>query len=63
MFGTKPSQNHRYPNHPEIEIALLRLYERIKNSKALALSRHFLDERGNPQGAKGRHFYDVEAEE
>jgi DUF1680 family protein len=61
-FGPKPAQKHGYPGHPEIELALLRLYERTANPKHLALARFFITERGNPKGQYGRHYYDVEAE-
>jgi DUF1680 family protein len=62
-FGHHHTQKHGYPGHPEIELALLRLFERTKDPKHLALARYFLDERGNPNGVNGRHFYDVEAQE
>jgi uncharacterized protein len=60
-FGPGPKQKHGYPGHPEIELALLRLYEKTKNPKHLALAEYFTDERGNPTGQDGRHYYDVEA--
>jgi hypothetical protein len=53
---------HGYPGHPEIELALLRLHEVTGNPKHLALGRYFIDERGNPNGVDGKHFYDWEAE-
>jgi len=61
-FGPGPLQKHGYPGHPEIELALLRLYERTEQHEYLALARYFIEERGNPEGDKGRHYYDVEAE-
>jgi len=61
-FGPRPAQKHGYPGHPEIELALLRLYERTGNPKHFALARYFITERGNPKGQYGRHYYDVEAE-
>ncbi|KAI9737325.1 MAG: hypothetical protein M1834_009478 [Cirrosporium novae-zelandiae] len=61
-FGPGPEQKHGYPGHPEIELALLRLYSYTRDPKHLALARYFLDERGNPVGVDGRHYYDVEAE-
>jgi uncharacterized protein len=61
-FGPGPSQKHGYPGHPEIELALLRLYEKTGNSRHLELGRFFLEERGNPTGQDGRHYYDVEFE-
>ncbi|TGO28832.1 hypothetical protein BPAE_0022g00220 [Botrytis paeoniae] len=61
-FGPNPKQKHGYPGHPEIELALLRLYEKTRDPKHLNLARYFIDERGNPKGQDGRHYYDVEAE-
>lgn len=61
-FGPEKDQIHGYPGHPEIELALIRLYERTKDAKHLKLAKYFIEERGNPQGVEGRHYYDVEAE-
>ncbi|KAF2227258.1 hypothetical protein BDZ85DRAFT_277165 [Elsinoe ampelina] len=61
-LGPGKDQKHGYPGHPEIEIALIRLYEVTKDSKHLELAQYFIDERGNPQGQDGKHFYTVEAE-
>ncbi|TGO67440.1 hypothetical protein BOTNAR_0042g00250 [Botryotinia narcissicola] len=61
-FGPNPEQKHGYPGHPEIELALLRLYEKTRDLQHLNLARYFIDERGNPKGQDGRHYYDVEAE-
>lgn len=62
LFGPDTTQLHGYPGHPEIELALLRLYDRTNVRAYLELSRYFLTERGNPTGCQGRHFYDVEVE-
>lgn len=59
-FGPGAEQSHGYPGHPEIELALLRLYERTKDQKHLDLAKYFITERGNLKGEEGRHFYDVE---
>ncbi|KAL1600847.1 hypothetical protein SLS60_007235 [Paraconiothyrium brasiliense] len=61
-FGPGPNQVHGYPGHPEIELALLRLYERTGNTKHLALAKYFVLERGNPTGVNGRPYYVTEAE-
>lgn len=61
-FGPDHEQLHGYPGHPEIELALLRLYTFTGNPQHFALSRYFITERGNPRGQGGRHFFDVEAE-
>lgn len=60
-FGPGEDQSHGYPGHPEIELALLRLSERTGNAKHLALAKYFIEERGNPRGQDGQHFYVVEA--
>lgn len=47
---------HRgYPGHPEIELALLRLYEVTKEDKYLTLAKHFIDIRGVDP-----HYYEKE---
>ncbi|TVY92714.1 Non-reducing end beta-L-arabinofuranosidase [Lachnellula willkommii] len=61
-FGPAPEQKHGYPGHPEIELALLRLYGETRDPKHLTLAEYFIAERGNPTGQDGRHYYDVEAE-
>jgi uncharacterized protein len=61
-FGPGKKQIHGYPGHPEIELALLRLYHRTRDPKHLELATYFLTERGNPTGEDGRHYYRVEAE-
>jgi uncharacterized protein len=60
-FGSGPDQIHGYPGHPEIELALLRLFSRTGNTHAYDLAKYFLTERGNPTGVQGQHFYAVEA--
>ncbi|KAJ5805616.1 Six-hairpin glycosidase [Penicillium pulvis] len=62
-FGAQDGQIPGYPGHPEIELALLRLYKVTGEPKHLKLAQFFIEERGNPQGGKDkRHYYDVEAE-
>lgn len=60
-FGPGPDQIHGYPGHPEIELALLRLYHRTQDKKAYDLARYFITERGNPHGVQGEHYYVNEA--
>ncbi|KAL2067833.1 hypothetical protein VTL71DRAFT_15931 [Oculimacula yallundae] len=61
-FGPKESQRHGYPGHPEIELSLLRLTKRTEDSKYGELAKYFLEERGNPAGQNGKHYYDFESE-
>jgi DUF1680 family protein len=63
-FGDSAGQKRGYPGHPEIELALLRLYNVTEDPKHSELASFFITERGNPTGVKGeRHYYDVEADE
>jgi uncharacterized protein len=62
LFGSRPDQKGGYPGHPEIELALLRLYNVTQDPRHLELSRFFIEERGNPKGEQGRHYFDVEAD-
>jgi len=60
-FGSGKNQKHGYPGHPEIELALLRLYHKTQNLRHLELAKFFINERGNPTGQDGQHYYTVEA--
>ena len=62
IFGPDDGKLHGYPGHPEIELALLRLYTATGDSSAYDLARYFVEERGNPTGQNGKQFYDWEAE-
>jgi hypothetical protein len=55
-FGTGANQKRGYPGHPELELALVKLYRATKNRKYLELSKYFVDERGQQP-----HYYDAEA--
>ncbi|KAJ4335809.1 hypothetical protein N0V95_008803 [Ascochyta clinopodiicola] len=62
-FGPEEGKLHGYPGHPEIEMALLRLYTETGNEDAYKLARYFVEERGNPTGQNGKLYYDWEAEQ
>ncbi|KAH6996724.1 hypothetical protein BKA56DRAFT_666915 [Ilyonectria sp. MPI-CAGE-AT-0026] len=62
QFGPRPDQIHGYPGHPEIELALFRLYSATGSVEAFELAQYFLTERGNPKGQDGKHYYDWEME-
>jgi uncharacterized protein len=55
-FGHEPGRIPGYCGHPEIELALLRLYRVTKQRRYLDLCRYFIDERGQPP-----NFFDQEA--
>ncbi|MGG2076663.1 glycoside hydrolase family 127 protein [Lelliottia nimipressuralis] len=57
VFGPGENQLHGYPGHPEIELALMRLYDVTQEPRYLALVKYFVEERGAQP-----HFYDIEYE-
>ncbi|KAH7274672.1 hypothetical protein FSOLCH5_000452 [Fusarium solani] len=61
-FGPGEGQLRGYPGHPEIELALFRLYKATESTDAFELAQYFLTERGNPTGQDGKHYYDWEME-
>lgn len=46
VIGNEEGKIPGYPGHPEIELALLKLYEVTKDPKHLELSRYFIEQRG-----------------
>jgi DUF1680 family protein len=58
VFGPREGQKHGYGGHPEIELALVKLYEATGEKRYLDLSRYFIDERG-----KQPYYFDLEARE
>jgi DUF1680 family protein len=54
MFGPAEGQKHGYPGHPEMELALMRLYRLTGNRRHLDLAAYFVDERG-----KQPHYFDT----
>ena len=57
VFGPNPDQLRGYPGHPEIELALMRLYEVTQEPRYQALARFFVEERGQQP-----YYYDIEFE-
>ncbi|POP47939.1 hypothetical protein CHU32_02030 [Superficieibacter electus] len=57
MFGPNEGQLRGYPGHPEIELALMRLYEVTLEPRYQALARFFLEARGQQP-----YYYDIEFE-
>ena len=55
-FGRASGQIRGYCGHPEIELALLRLYYLTREPRYLELCRYFIDERG-----RSPNFFDQEA--
>ena len=46
VLGPEEGKLHGYPGHPEIELALMRLYEITGDPAHLRLAKYFVDERG-----------------
>ncbi|GAP08476.1 uncharacterized protein conserved in bacteria [Anaerolinea thermolimosa] len=57
-FGPEPGKKRGYCGHPEIELALVRLYHATGNPRYLKLATFFVDERGQQP-----HYFDIEARE
>ncbi|MCP1835876.1 DUF1680 family protein [Bradyrhizobium sp. USDA 4532] len=57
VFGPERDQLHGYDGHPEIELALARLYEVTHEQRYLTLANFFVEQRGSEP-----HFYDIEYE-
>ncbi len=55
-FGRGPGQSRGYCGHPEIELALVRLYRTTNQQAYLDLATYFIDERG-----RRPHYFDLEA--
>lgn len=55
VFGPNEGQLRGYPGHPEIELALMRLYEVTQEPRYQELARFFLEERGQQP-----YYYDIE---
>ena len=55
-FGTGPGQKPGYCGHPEIELALVKLYRVTGDQKHLDLAAYFVDQRG-----ASPHYFDIEA--
>jgi DUF1680 family protein len=57
-FGPHAGQRRGYCGHPEIELALMKLYQLTKERKHLDLAAYFVNERGN----QSPHYFDAERE-
>lgn len=58
VFGRGENKRQGYCGHPEIELALVRLYHATGEQRYLDLARYFVDERGRQP-----HYFDQEARE
>lgn len=58
IFGPGPGKKRGYPGHPEIELALVKLYRVTGEERYLKLSKFFVDERGQKP-----LYFEIEAKE
>ncbi|WWC63757.1 uncharacterized protein I303_106362 [Kwoniella dejecticola CBS 10117] len=58
-FGPNKDQLHGYPGHPELELAVLRLYSFTKDPKHLAFAKYLLEARGVSTEDQGGEPYFV----
>jgi uncharacterized protein len=61
-FGSEPGKKRGYGGHPEIELALVRLYHATGNRRYLDLASFLVEERGQSSDEQP-HYYDIEARE
>ena len=58
LFGPDEGKKRGYPGHPELELAMVKLYHATKEPRYLDLAKYFIDERGQQP-----HYFDVESAE
>ena len=56
VFGPEPGKKRGYCGHPEIELALVKLFHATGQERYLRLSQYFVEERGRQP-----HYFDAEA--
>ena len=59
-FGVEPGKKRGYSGHPEIELALMRLYYATGNPRYLHLVDYMIEERGQVSPERP-HYFDLEA--
>jgi DUF1680 family protein len=56
LFGPDEGKKRGYPGHPELELALVKLYRETNEPRYLKLATYFINERGQEP-----HYFDLEA--
>lgn len=57
-FGPNPDQKPAYPGHPELELALVKLFHATGDQRYLDLSTYFINQRGQEP-----HYFTLEAQQ
>lgn len=57
VFGPGKEKKQGYPGHPELELALVKLFRLTGRERYLRLAKFFIDERGRQP-----HYFEIEAE-
>jgi DUF1680 family protein len=58
LFGPDEGKKRGYPGHPELELALVKLYRETHEPRYLRLAEYFINERGRQP-----HYFDLESRE
>ncbi|MBZ0300916.1 MAG: glycoside hydrolase family 127 protein [Anaerolineae bacterium] len=58
LFGPEDGKKRGYPGHPELELAMVKLYHATREPRYLKLAQFFIDERGQQP-----HYFDLESAE
>lgn len=58
LFGPDEGKQRGYPGHPELELALVKLYRETGEPRYLKLAQFFIEERGQQP-----HYFDIESAE
>ena len=58
LFGAEEGKKRGYPGHPELELAMVKLYHATHEPRYLKMAKYFIEERGQEP-----HYFDIESRE